>query len=202
LQRRAALPGKETPHRGRVGIAGNDWTSTKRSRSLCESTLPERSERMAERSGYSRLQIGLHWLIAVLILVAWLSAEGAEEAIEAIEDGGTAGFVPHVAFGLAVLTLVVLRLVMRVTRGVPAAPGQPGSLAVKAADWGHWLLYLLMIGVPLGGVSIWFFGMDNGDIHGLFANVVLIIALGHAGIALYHQYVLKDGLLRRMMRAE
>jgi cytochrome b561 len=157
---------------------------------------------MKTTTGYSGLQIVLHWLIALLILGAWLSSEGAEEAMEAIEDGGTASFVPHVAFGLAVLALVVLRLVIRLTRGAPAAPGVPGSIAVKAADWGHRLLYLLMIAVPLGGVSIWFFGMNNGEVHGLFANVLLIIALGHAAMALYHQYVLKDGLLRRMMKAE
>jgi cytochrome b561 len=30
----------------------------------------------------------------------------------------------------------------------------------------------------------------------------MIVALGHAAMALFHQYVLKDGLLRRMMRAE
>jgi cytochrome b561 len=152
--------------------------------------------------GYSGLQIALHWLIAVLILLAWLSAEGAEEAIEAIEKGGTAGFVPHVAFGLAVLALVVLRLAIRLKRGAPVPPGEPGSLQVSAANWGHGLIYLLMVGVPLGGVSIWFLGMDNGDVHGLFANVLLVIALGHALMALYHQFVLKDGLIRRMMKPE
>jgi cytochrome b561 len=30
----------------------------------------------------------------------------------------------------------------------------------------------------------------------------MLVVLGHALMALYHQYVLKDGLLRRMMRAE
>lgn len=153
-------------------------------------------------ANYSSIQIALHWAVAVLIPLAWLSAEGAEEALEAAEDGAATGFVPHVAFGMAILALVVLRLVIRLTRGAPAAPGVPGSLQVKAANWGHRLLYLLMIAVPLGGVSIWFGGMDNGDIHGLFANVLLAVALGHALMALYHHYVLKDGLIRRMMKAE
>ncbi|MDM7931295.1 cytochrome b/b6 domain-containing protein [Tabrizicola sp.] len=153
-------------------------------------------------ANYSSVQIALHWAVAVLILLAWLSAEGAEEALEAAEDGAATGFVPHVAFGMAILSLVVLRLVIRLTRGAPAAPGVPGSLQVKAANWGHRLLYLLMIAVPLGGVSIWFGGMDNGDIHGLFANVLLAVALGHALMALYHHYVLKDGLIRRMMKAD
>lgn len=156
---------------------------------------------MKVTTGYSGLQIALHWLVAVLILVAWLSGEGAEEALEAVEEGGTVGFVPHVAFGLAILTLVVVRILVRLSRGAPAAPGEPGSLAVKAADWGHRLLYLLMIAVPLGGASVFFLGLEVGEIHGLAANVLMLVVLGHALMALYHQYVLKDGLLRRMMKA-
>jgi cytochrome b561 len=152
-------------------------------------------------TGYSGIQIALHWLIAVLILVAWLSGEGAEEAMEAVEEGGVTGFVPHVAFGLSILTLVVVRILVRLSRGAPAAPGTPGSLSVLAADWGHRLIYLLMIAVPLGGASVFFLGLDLGELHGLAANILMLVVLGHALMALYHQYILKDGLLRRMMKA-
>lgn len=156
---------------------------------------------MKTTTGYSGLQIALHWLIALLIPLAWFSGEGAEDALDAIRDGGTAGFVPHVAFGLAILALVLLRLLVRLSRGAPAAPGVPGSLAVLAAEWGHWLIYALMIAVPLGGISVWFLGLRVGDIHALAANLLMLVVLGHALMALFHQYVLKDGLLRRMMRA-
>ena len=157
---------------------------------------------MKTTTGYSGIQIALHWLIAVLIATAWFTGEGAEEAMEAVEEGGVAGFVPHVAIGLAILALVVVRVLVRLGRGAPAAPGLPGSMSVIAADWGHRLLYLLMIAVPLGGVCTWFLGLDVGELHGLAANILMIVALGHAAMALFHQYVLKDGLLRRMMRAE
>ncbi len=157
---------------------------------------------MKVTTGYSRIQIALHWAVALLILFAWLSGEGAEDAMELVEDGGVVGFVPHVAIGLAILTLVVARVLVRLSRGAPAAPGVPGSLSVKAADWGHRLLYLLMIAVPLGGISVFFLGLEVGEIHGLAANLLMLVVLGHALMALYHQYVLKDGLLRRMMRAD
>jgi cytochrome b561 len=157
---------------------------------------------MKTTTGYSGLQIGLHWLIAILIVIAWFTGEGAGEAMEAVEDGGVAGFVPHVAVGLAILALVVVRVLVRLGRGAPAAPGAPGSLSVMAADWGHRLIYLLMIAVPLGGVATFFLGLDVGEVHGLAANVLMLVVLGHAVMALYHQYVLKDGLLRRMMKAE
>jgi cytochrome b561 len=157
---------------------------------------------MKTTTGYSGVQIALHWLVAVLIVIAWFTGEGAEEAMEVVEDGGTIGFVPHVAMGLAILALVVIRLLVRLSRGTPAAPGVPGSLPVRAAEWGHRLLYLLMIAVPLGGIRVFFLGLDVGDMHGLAANVLMLVVLGHVLIALYHQYVVKDGLLRRMMRAE
>ncbi len=152
-------------------------------------------------TGYSGIQIALHWLIAILIVTAWFTGEGAEEAMEVVEDGGVAGFVPHVAVGLSILALVVVRVLVRLTRGAPAAPGAPGSLTARAADWGHRLIYLLMIAVPLGGISVFFLGLDVGEIHGLAANLLMLVVLGHALMALYHQYVLKDGLLRRMMKA-
>jgi cytochrome b561 len=152
-------------------------------------------------TGYSGLQIALHWLIAILIVAAWFTGEGAGEAMDVVEEGGTAGFVPHAAIGLAILAVVVLRIVVRLGRGAPAAPGTPGSLSVLAADWGHRLIYLLMVAVPLGGISTFFLGLDVGDIHELAANVLMLVVLGHALMALYHQYILKDGLLRRMMKA-
>ncbi len=157
---------------------------------------------MKTTTGYSGLQIALHWLVAALIIATWLTHDGAEDAYDTVRDGGTAGFVLHVALGLSVLALVVVRLVVRLSRGAPAAPGEPGSLAVKAADWGHRLIYLLMIAVPLGGIATWFLGADVGDVHGLAGNTLMIVVIGHALLALYHQYVLKDGLLRRMMKAE
>lgn len=157
---------------------------------------------MKTTTGYSGIQIALHWLIAVLIAIAWFTGEGAGDAMEVVEEGGVAGFVPHVAFGLAILALVVVRILVRLGRGAPAAPGAPGSLSTLAAEWGHRLIYVLMIAVPLGGVSTWFLGLDVGELHELAANVLMVVALGHAAMALYHQYVLKDGLLRRMMRAE
>ena len=71
---------------------------------------------MAARSGYSGLQIGLHWLIAMLIVSAWWTGGGARSALDAFEQTAEApGFVLHVALGLAILALVVLRVIVRLT---------------------------------------------------------------------------------------
>lgn len=114
-------------------------------------------------TGYSGLHIALHWLIAVLIGSAWWTGGGARSALDTFEKTAAApGFVLHVALGLAILALVVLRVIVRLPRDAPEAPGVPGSLAVRAAGWGHLLLYALMIAVPMGGISAWFLRAQCG----------------------------------------
>jgi cytochrome b561 len=63
------------------------------------------------------------------------------------------------------------------------------------------LLYVLMILTPALGATAWYGGVGlAGDVHSLTSNALLIVALGHAAVALVHQYVLKDGTLDRMTR--
>ncbi|HEX5127139.1 MAG TPA: cytochrome b/b6 domain-containing protein, partial [Rhodocyclaceae bacterium] len=40
-----------------------------------------------------------------------------------------------------------------------------------------------------------------GDLHALFANAVIIVAALHAAAGLFHHYVWKDNVLRRMLPA-
>lgn len=159
---------------------------------------------MRKRANYSPLQISLHWVIAALVIFNYLYSTGMERALDAAVDGkplGDLAIVPsvHVWIGVAVLALVVLRLVIRQVQGAPEAGGQ-GRLQ-KAAIWGHGLLYLLLVMVPILGSMAWFGGLKAaGGVHGLLANALMIIAGLHAIIALFHHFVLRDGLLYRMIR--
>jgi cytochrome b561 len=70
-----------------------------------------------------------------------------------------------------------------------------------AATWGHRGLYLLLVAVPALGLAAWFGGLRAlGDVHQVAANVLMIAAAAHAFMALWHQFVIKDGLLLRMLR--
>ena len=40
----------------------------------------------------------------------------------------------------------------------------------------------------------------TGDLHAVLANALLVVAGGHALVAIYHQFVIRDGLLARMTR--
>lgn len=154
--------------------------------------------------GYSGLQIGLHWAIAALIAVNWFVSEGMAEAFDAHTAGEPVAFWPstvHVYTGLTILALVVLRLVVRFMRGAPVAPQGTSKLMDLAGHASHLALYGLLLLVPLLGVVAWYLRYDPaGGIHVLAMNTMLIVIGVHAAAALFHQYIIKDGLLRRMMR--
>jgi cytochrome b561 len=161
---------------------------------------------MSTTTGYSPLQIALHWGVALGVLFNYFVSEGMEDAFDAAVEGEAmaepAGFgIPggHVWVGVAVLALVVIRLLVRRSQGAPAA--EPGFAGVLAT-WGHRALYLLMLAVPALGAISWFGGIDaTAEPHALLANVLMVLAGAHALMALFHQYVLKDGVLARMLRA-
>ncbi|MCX7301806.1 MAG: cytochrome b/b6 domain-containing protein [Rhodobacterales bacterium] len=159
---------------------------------------------MKQATGYSGLQIGLHWLILILIGVNYFVSEGMEEAFDAHTEGAAVAFWPssiHVYLGLAILALVLIRLIVRLVRGAPEVPVGTNSLLRVAGEWSHILLYALMIAVPVLGATAWYLGLElAAGTHVLMMNAMLILAGVHAAAALFHQFVLKDNLLDRMRR--
>ena len=158
---------------------------------------------MATKSKYSLLQIGLHWLIVVLIAAAWFLGDGMNRALDArLEAGttGTEGNTLHVWTGGAVFVLVLIRIVVRLVQGAPApVPGLP-DWQETAGKLGHLALYVLMVLVPALGATAWYGHIDAaGLLHTLAVDALVIVILGHAAMAFYHHYVLKDATLRRML---
>ena len=150
-------------------------------------------------TGYSRAQIALHWLTALLVLTAWFTHEAMEEAL--LDTGGDPYPTLHSMAGITVFFLVLARLWLRHRRGAPEPEGE--GLQLQAAIWGHRLLYFLLLVVPLGGFLTWIVGIEDlADGHGFAGQALLVVALGHALVALWHHYGKKDGTLRRMMRPE
>ena len=156
---------------------------------------------MSDRTGYSRLQIALHWLVAILIVAAWFTHEGMEDALEARIETGLLSPNPHAILGLAVFVLVLVRIVVRGMHGAPGPLPGASPLMEAAATWGHRLLYALMILTPIGGAITWFGGIEAvGEGHELLGNLLMIVAFGHALLAIFHQVVLRDGAMTRMIR--
>lgn len=152
-------------------------------------------------NGYSRLQIILHWLIAALIIATWITHEAMGDAVKAAANGTLQSTPPHVPLGIAVFVLVLIRVIVRMRQGSPAPAPQPDATMEAAALWGHRALYLLMIVVPMLGMARWGGGIEvAGEVHEVAANTLMLLALGHAAVAIWHQYVRKDGTLTRMLR--
>ena len=148
--------------------------------------------------GYALSQIVLHWLIVAMLIVSYLSSEAMH-----IRPGEspTAGTGVHVWFGIAILVLMLGRLGLRLTLGAPEPPEGGPSWAAKLAGITHWALYAMLVALPVLGAMAWFGGIHvAGDIHSLLFNVAFAAVGLHVLAALYHQFVLKDGLLDRMRR--
>ncbi len=159
---------------------------------------------MSETQGYSRAQIALHWGIFALMGVSFFSHEGMKEAFRAAlkgEEAGGAAAVVHRLVGIAILILALARIVLRLRRGAPALPPGGHPLLSLAAKVTHLALYALMIAIPASGMAAWLgASRDIGEVHETLFGLLFVLVGLHVVAALFHQFVLKDGLMQRMKR--
>jgi cytochrome b561 len=168
---------------------------------------------------YDRRTILLHWLTAALVISLW----GLAQVIDLGPTPTARVYIrsAHILLGVAWVVIYVSRVIWRSTEGVSLPPADRGwmQMAAKAAHYG---LYVLVAATLLLGLGYEAIRADDiltlgrlpsiapgdrdlrrliGGWHGTAANALLILAGLHAAAALFHQFVLKDNLLRRMMRA-
>lgn len=148
---------------------------------------------------YTKRQIILHWIVTLLIAAQYLFADGIEHAFEQWMETGQkdmAAGMPHAIPGLLILIFAIWRLSIR--RTAPAAP-QGDALRDKIAKLTHWGLYALMLLMPISGMAAWMGGIaPAAAMHNLGKLILLALIALHVIGALYHQFVLRDGLLSRM----
>jgi len=165
---------------------------------------------------YGSVAVTIHWLSAILILgllgsgfrAASLTGSAAKEAILSI----------HAPLGLAIAALTLLRLVWwwRVDQKPEPVADDPvwQAFVAKAV---HALFYVVILGMGASGIGL-FVLSGAGDIvlgasagplpdfadypprvpHGLGARLMVALFVLHAGAALYHHFIKKDGLIWRM----
>lgn len=167
---------------------------------------------------YDRRTIVLHWLTAALVVTLWGLAQVIDFFPNAMRVYPRSA---HILLGVMLVVVYVTRAIWRSSAGRSLPPADTGlmGLAAKAAHYG---LYALVAAALVLGVGYEAVRADNilnlfrlpsvapgdkalrdflGGWHGTAANGVLILAGLHASAALFHQYVLKDNLLHRMMRS-
>jgi cytochrome b561 len=175
---------------------------------------------MFEEPRFDRIAVLLHWLMAVLIAAAFGLGVVMVD-IPGLTPTKLRYFSWHKWLGITVLALVALRLLWRLRHGAPRPVEMPAwqQLAALAI---HALLYLLMFAVPLSG---YFYSLAAGvpvvylgvlplpeligpdpvlkpvlkQLHLALVYTMLVFVVLHVLAAFKHQFIDKDGLLRRML---
>lgn len=173
-----------------------------------------------ETARYTRTAIALHWLIALLIFAAF--PVGLYMVDLPLSPQKLQLYSWHKWAGIAVLALTLVRLLWRATHRPPALPASMTRIEQIAAHGAHHLLYLLMIAVPLAGwlyssargfQTVWFGVVPLPDLvpkdaalaavlknaHQWMAWAMALIVVAHAGAAIKHHLLARDGILARML---
>ena len=175
---------------------------------------------MVKTERYNRTAIFLHWLVGLGILGTL--GLGLYMVDLPFSPAKLQIYSWHKWSGMTLLFLAVVRLAWRLSHPAPALPDTMGPLSRLAAHAGHWVLYILMLAIPLSGwlmssaqgFSVVWFGvlplpdlvaknLELGEwlnsIH-LILNYTLIATLiGHIGAALHHHFIKKDTVMSRML---
>ncbi|MBB3770860.1 cytochrome b561 [Angulomicrobium tetraedrale] len=150
---------------------------------------------------YDRIARGLHWAVAGLVLVQFATGWSW-----GFFDRGTEPrfylFRLHLYSGYGVLALAVLRIAWRLTHRAPALPEGLSRVTRIAAHATHGLLYLAILVQPiLGAITVTALGkqLGTGPVHVVLAYLIAGLVALHVGAALWHHFVRRDGLVRRML---
>jgi superoxide oxidase len=192
-----------------------DMTKNLESKNAVIIAAPHQDDRFDQTS------MMLHWLTVILIVVQFTSI-WTREAVEHQSPLGAALLSLHRSAGVLTWFTAVARLVWR--RYFAYLPPFPTSMpkfqqiAAKANEYG---LYILLLAMPVTGLfrvllrgqpfELFFWQVPallepNPDMRSIFIEahdlgakaMVLLIGL-HAGAALFHRLVLRDGVLQRML---
>lgn len=162
-----------------------------------------------------------HWLTAALLFlvvpIAWVM----------VNMRGTAKlagllFTIHESIGLTIFVLVAVRLWWRARHAPPPLPSNFAMLYRLAATVSHWILYVILIGMPVtgylmnatSGFPISFFGILTLPqlpkltfvsetafwLHiGIGQWLLYALVLLHMAATVWHVAVQRDGTLNRML---
>ena len=175
------------------------------------------TESLAAEFCYDRRTIRLHWTTAVLMTVLW----GVAQIIDLFPKGmpRISARSVHITLGVLLAVVLVMRIVWRVRSGRRLPLARQGVWG-QVARTVHWVLYAgLAAVVVLGMLNAWARGDSIFNLfhipkllptalqlkptveylHKTVANALVILAGAHALAAVAHHFILRDGVLRRML---
>lgn len=179
-------------------------------------TIPFRNT----KEEYGSVARYFHWLIFTLI--AFMVAIGY--TMTSLDDSPLKLRLigAHKSLGICVLAVVVLRLLWKMVNIAPPLPAELPKWEKLAARAGHFVLYLLVLAMPLSG---WAMSSAAGfrvmlfnrfplpnlvapdkalahqlmEVHNTLVIVLIVVVALHALAALMHHFYHKNNVLRRML---
>jgi cytochrome b561 len=167
---------------------------------------------------YHPLLVTLHWLLAVLILAALTIGFFVLANMPNSNPHKIRILLVHMSVGMLILALMIVRFAVRMWTSRPAAAttGYPAlDRLAPVTHYGFYVLVLLMVATGystaiLAGLNRIVFQGSGEPLpatfdtfptfvaHGYIAGTLAAFVGLHVLAALYHQFVRKDGLFRRM----
>ena len=166
---------------------------------------------------YHPALVVLHWAMALLIIAALALGALVMVKIPNTDPMKIEALRSHMFGGAAILVLMLIRLAIRMRSAHPA----PASAGHPLLDWLGWIshrlfyaLVLAMAGSGLimalqfglldvllfghGRVPADFWVLPIRGVHYALSRILMALIALHIAAALYHAFVLRDGLLGRM----
>ncbi|SEQ12552.1 cytochrome b561 [Pseudomonas sp. NFACC02] len=173
-------------------------------------------------SHFAPLARALHWLMALMVIAMLFIGAGM---VASISERHEWLLNLHKPLGIAILVLVIVRLIVRFSTQQPPLPADLPAWQALAAKLSHYLLYALMLAMPLIG---WAMISAAGDpvmlsssvrlpsivaahaetfaflrtAHRYLAYLFFLTILMHLAAALFHGWVRRDEVLDSMLRGK
>jgi cytochrome b561 len=170
-------------------------------------------------SRYQPVLVALHWLLALLIIGLLCLGFFVLANMPNTDPKKLVILVWHMTGGMFVLVLMILRVVIRTWSARPATATTGSRPLDRLASIAHASLYVIVFLMIASGWSTgWLISssfqpkgpplpqnfalLPTFQVHATLAVLLVILIAGHIAAAIYHQFVLKNGLLRRMWFGE
>ena len=164
---------------------------------------------------YHPVLVTLHWLVAIFVAFNLYIGKFVFPDPDYPEQAAKG----HMVMGMLILLLVIVRFVVRLRFARPEEAKSGSKLTDMVAKVVHYGLYLTLTAITVVGVT---FAATSGRIartflgagpaagpppdmvlmlrglHGLLANLLLLLVVLHIGAALFHQFIRRDNLIARM----
>lgn len=167
---------------------------------------------------YNPVLVALHWLMALLIMLGLVFGSLLLDNMPNDLPDKAGALAGHMTVGLFIGALLIVRFMIRLKSQKPPHASTGNPLLDRIGALTHWAFYVLIAAMVLSGIAtalgaglfpIAFGG--SGDLipasmetlpqralHGVFALMLMLLIALHIAAALYHQLIIKDGLMRRM----